>query len=68
MQDFNKLKVWNKAHSLVLAVYRSTMGFPLPEVYGLTRQIRRAAASIPANIAEGCGRGRWSYLVSFALL
>ena len=57
MQDFHKLKVWSKAHSLVLAVYRSTTRFPLPEVYGLTRQVRKAAASIPANIAEDCGRG-----------
>lgn len=48
--------VWQKAHQLTLAVYRVTAGFPPDERYGLTSQIRRASASIPANIAEGCGR------------
>lgn len=56
MQDFRKLKVWQKSHELVLAAYRATVGFPQTEVYGLTSQTRRAASSIPANIAEGCGR------------
>jgi four helix bundle protein len=57
LKDFRELKVWGKAHQLTLDVYRSTAGFPKEELYGLTSQIRRAAASIPANIAEGCGRG-----------
>ena len=57
MGDFKKLKVWQKSHGLVLAVYRSTARFPDQERFGLTGQLRRAAASIPANIAEGCGRG-----------
>jgi four helix bundle protein len=48
--------VWEKAHHLTLAVYRATTAFPRDEVYGLTSQIRRSCASIPANIAEGCGR------------
>ncbi len=56
MRDFKKVKVWEKAHQLVLHVYRSTALFPREEAYGLTSQIRRAAASIPANIAEGAGR------------
>ena len=56
MQDFKKLTVWEKSHRLTLAVYRATAGFPKAELYGLTSQIRRACASIPANIAEGCGR------------
>ena len=56
MQDFRKLKVWEKAHRLTLAAYRVTRGFPRDELYGLTSQIRRAAASIGANIAEGCCR------------
>ena len=56
MQDFRELHVWQKAHNLVLGVYRSTKDFPLDERYGLTSQLRRGAASIPANIAEGCGR------------
>ena len=56
MEDFKNLKVWNKAHQLTVALYRQTVAFPKEEAYGLTSQIRRAAASIGANIAEGCGR------------
>ncbi|MGB2866815.1 MAG: four helix bundle protein [Bacteroidota bacterium] len=56
MQDFRKLKVWEKAHLFVLEAYRTTKAFPKEELYGLTSQIRRAAASVPTNIAEGCGR------------
>jgi four helix bundle protein len=56
MRDFQKLKVWEKAHRLALAVYRATTSFPREEMYGLTSQIRRSATSIPANVAEGCGR------------
>lgn len=56
MRDFRKLQVWEKSHHLTLAVYRATVAFPKDERYGLTRQIRRASSSIPANIAEGCGR------------
>lgn len=56
MQDFKKLKVWEKGRHLTLDVYRTTAPFPKYELYGLTSQIRRASVSIPANIAEGCGR------------
>ena len=56
MQDFKKLKVWEKSHLLTLDCYKATLSFPREEAYGLTGQIRRACASIPANIAEGCGR------------
>ncbi|MCP4646057.1 MAG: four helix bundle protein [bacterium] len=56
MKDFKTLKVWQVAHELVLDVYRATAAFPKEEVYGLTSQMRRAAASVPANVAEGCGR------------
>ncbi|MBI1787251.1 MAG: four helix bundle protein [Acidobacteria bacterium] len=56
MQDFRNLQVWQKGHQLTLALYEATRSFPKDELFGLTRQIRRAAASIPANIAEGCGR------------
>jgi four helix bundle protein len=56
MRDFRRLKVWEKAHLLTLAVYRATAGFPKEERYGLTSQLRRSASSVPANIAEGCGR------------
>ncbi len=57
MQDFHNLKVWQRSHQLVLLVYKATAKFPKDELYGLTSQIRRAAVSIPANIAEGCVRG-----------
>ena len=56
MKDFHELKVWQKAHQLTLAVYQITAPFPREELYGLTSQLRRSAASIPANLAEGCGR------------
>jgi len=57
MQDFRHLKIWQKSHQLVLRLYKVTAKFPKDELYGLTSQMRRAAVSIPANIAEGCGRG-----------
>lgn len=57
MQDFKKLAVWAKAHKLTLRVYSATGRFPREELYGLTQQMRRAASSVPTNIAEGCGRG-----------
>ena len=50
---FQDLIVWQKAHSFVLGVYKLSRDFPREEVYGLTSQFRRAAVSIPANIAEG---------------
>jgi len=56
MEDFKDLIVWTKAHRLTLAVYQRTRTFPKEEMYGLTSQVRRASASIGANIAEGCGR------------
>ena len=55
MQDYKKLTVWTKSHQLVLLVYEATRSVPERKFPGLTSQIRRAAASIPANIAEGCG-------------
>ena len=56
MKDFKDLKVWVRAHELTLATYRATRLFPREETYGLVSQLRRAASSIGANIAEGCGR------------
>ena len=56
MGDFKKLEVWRAAHSLACEVYRDTGAFPKAEAYGLTSQLRRSAASIPAHLAEGCGR------------
>jgi four helix bundle protein len=56
MKDFRDLKVWEKSHRLTLTIYEVTKDFPKDERFGLTSQLRRAAAAIPANIAEGCGR------------
>ncbi|SFH86084.1 four helix bundle protein [Planctomicrobium piriforme] len=56
MRDFRQFDVWSKAHALTLNIYRQTQDFPQCELYGLTSQIRRSAASVAANIAEGCGR------------
>ncbi|RNE92695.1 four helix bundle protein [Marichromatium sp. AB32] len=57
MRDYRKLSVWHKAHALTLAIYETTQGFPPSERFGLVPQMRRAASSVPSNLAEGCGRG-----------
>jgi four helix bundle protein len=57
MKNFRDLQVWQKAHKFTLEVYEHSAPFPDSERFGLTSQLRRAAASIPANVAEGCGRG-----------
>ncbi|WP_051590780.1 four helix bundle protein [Flavobacterium daejeonense] len=54
--DYNKLEVWIEARKLVNLLYESSKLFPKEEMFGLTNQMRRAAISIPSNIAEGCGR------------
>jgi four helix bundle protein len=56
VQDFHELKVWRKAHLLTVEIYRMTAAFPREERFGLTGQLRRSCSSIPANLAEGCGR------------
>ena len=56
MQRFTELKVWQRSHELTLEVYRVTASFPSAERFGLTSQLRRAAASVPTNIAEGSKR------------
>ena len=65
VQDYRKLKVWEKAHALTLVVYKVSRGFPREETYGLTSQIRRCAVSVPSNIVEGCGRGSNPELMKF---
>ena len=65
MSDYRKLKVWQVAHELTLAVYGATKSFPREEVYGLTAQLRRSVSSIPANIAEGVGRDGQKELARF---
>lgn len=55
MRDFKELKVWQKAHRMVIEIYRITRAFPSDERFGLVSQLRRSAASVPANIARGVG-------------
>jgi four helix bundle protein len=56
MRNYKDLRVWEEAHRLTLSVYKATQGFPKEERFGLISQMRRSAASIAANLAEGCGR------------
>ena len=56
MRNFRKYQVWELGHQITLDVYKLTNSFPKVEQYGLTSQMRRASSSVPANIAEGCGR------------
>jgi len=56
MQNYKELKVWQKAHALTLKVYEQSKMFPKDELYSLTNQLRRCSSSVPANIAEGCGK------------
>lgn len=65
IKSYRDLLVWQKAIDLVVNAYRATAAFPKTETYGLTSQIRRAASSIPANIAEGYGRGSRKEYVQF---
>lgn len=57
MRDFRKLNVWQESHKLTLEIYEISKSFPKEELFVLTSQMRRAASSVPTNIAEGCGRG-----------
>jgi four helix bundle protein len=66
MSDFTKLAVWRKAHDLAVRVYRATASWPRHELFALTSQTRRAAYSVPANVAEGCGRNSDAELARFA--
>lgn len=65
MGDYRKLRVWEAADALVVAIYRETARFPTTEQFGLRSQLRRAAVSIPSNIAEGCGRNTLPQLRQF---
>src|SRR5690606_32260236 len=56
MHDYRKLRAWKEAHSLTLQVYEITKHFPADERFGLASQVRRCAASVPSNLAEGSGR------------
>jgi four helix bundle protein len=65
LKDFRDLKVWEKSHHLALLLYKHTQSFPKQELFGITSQMRRAAVSIPTNIAEGCGRSGNAELARF---
>jgi len=56
VKNYRDLAIWERSHALALKVYATTKSFPKDELFGVTSQIRRATVSIPANIAEGCGR------------
>src|SRR5688572_27997800 len=66
MGDYRRLQVWQRAHQLVLSIYLVTRTFPRDECFGLVAQMRRAAVSIPANLAEGCGRDTDPEIVRYA--
>jgi len=69
MRDFRQLKVWEQSHRLTLKIYELTKTFPKEELFALTNQMRRASSSIPANIAEGCGRSgnkEYAYFLQIA--
>jgi four helix bundle protein len=68
VKDFRKLQVWQKSHQLTLELYELTRAFPHDELYRLTAQIRRASSSIPANLAEGCGRNGDAELARFCII
>jgi four helix bundle protein len=65
MRNYRDLQVWKKAHDLTLELYRVSQRFPREEMYGITGQLRRAAVSIRANLAEGCGRRTSNELARF---
>jgi four helix bundle protein len=65
MRNYRDLQVWKKAHDLTLELYRVSQRFPREEIYGITSQLRRAAASRGANLAEGCGRRTSNELARF---
>ncbi len=65
IKSFEDLNIWKEAHHLTLEIYRITKSFPQEEMYGLTSQLKRAATSIPSNIAEGMGRNTRKELLNF---
>lgn len=56
MKNFKDLLIWQRSHQFTLSIYKASASFPTEEKFGLTSQLRRSSASIPTNIAEGCGR------------
>ena len=68
MKDYKELEVWQKSVTLATETYKTTERFPRAERFGLTGQIRRAVTSVPANIAEGWGRGSTKEYIQFLLI
>lgn len=65
MRDYKKINAWERSHRFFLGIYELTEQFPSDEKFGIISQLRRAALSIPTNIAEGCGRSTERELVRF---
>ena len=65
IRSYRELDVWKQARSLVKSVYQLSNNFPKPEQYGLVSQLRRAAISVPSNIAEGCGGNHYKDSLQF---
>ena len=65
MKDYRNIQAWQRSHKAALLIYGVTYKFPSKEMYGLTSQLRRAAVSVPTNIAEGCGRTTETELARF---
>ena len=68
MRNYQQLEIWQRSHQLTLKIYTVSKAFPREEVFGLSSQMRRAAASVPTNIAEGCGRDSSSELRRFLVI
>ncbi|MBZ5513777.1 MAG: four helix bundle protein [Acidobacteriia bacterium] len=68
VKNYRELEVWKKAVGLALTIYKETNAFPTSERFGLTGQMRRAATSVPANVAEGWGRGTTKEYIQFLLI
>src|SRR5688500_15697431 len=68
MRNFQELSIWQRSHALTLKIYHYSQTFPKEEVYGLISQMRRSSASIPTNIAEGCGRNSNAEMKRFLII
>lgn len=67
-KDFEELRIWQEAERLLLEIYKITAKFPKEEIYSLTSQLKRAALSVPTNIAEGHGRRNYREIVQFLII